>query len=145
MNRIKELYEQSSKFLNVHPLFTDEVFMNRGVVFAGNPMWYPLETPKQKDFFYNSSNDSRLIKGFDIQQTHLESLECYTSLLNKKVDVMISHVPVIHLKSHKTHGGIECYYTQVDEINVKHWVFGHSHERGVYKQAAVNFYINSIG
>lgn len=144
-NRIKELYSESIKLRNVHPLFYGETFTYKGVKFGGCPMWYPLETPEQKMFFYNVSNDSKLIKGSNVELLHARDQEYYEELLEEKVDVMISHFPVINIDSHFKYNSTACYLTPVRDINAKAWIFGHSHEQKVYEKFYCTFYMNAIG
>ena len=143
-NRIDELYSKSIELKNVHPLFTDETFIYQGVTFGGNPMWYPISTTEQKMFFNNISNDSRLIKGVDIHLEHKKSIANYSSMMNRGIDVMISHVPLCHLRSHEKYASTACYFTQVDVLP-KHVVMGHSHERAIYKKAGSSLYMNCLG
>lgn len=145
-NRIKELYKLIECIDNVIPLFSgSDVCHYQGVRFAGNPMWYPLATESQLNFFTTISNDSRLIKGSSISLLHEESAKDYYNILAQQVDVMISHMPVIETESHQTFGGSDCYYTPVDEVNAKHWIMGHVHERRVYQRDSTTFYINAVG
>lgn len=144
--RIDELYELSKLLSdNIHPLFTDEIFEYEGITFGGNPLWYPLETIEQQIFFQNNSNDSIYIKGFNIKDAHHQSMKEYESLLNKNIDIMISHVPVINVDSHYRYNSTVCYLTYVKEIQVKHWIMGHSHDQKVYEKPYCTFYMNALG
>lgn len=144
-NRVRELKEESSKIANVIPLFEGETHSYRGVNFAGLSMWYPLETPEQQMFFHNISNDSKLINGLDVKGIHQLDRERYEKLLEKEVDVMITHFPVINVDSHFKYNSTACYLTPVKDIKVKHWVSGHVHEQKVYEKPYCNFYFNSQG
>src|SRR5690606_41575530 len=70
-----------SKLSNVHLLTTDETFIYKNITFAGNPMWYPLETPSQIMFFNNISNDSVYIKNFDRSEEHTSELQSRENLV----------------------------------------------------------------
>lgn len=144
-NRLNELHAMLLAIPNVYPLFTDKTFTYKGVVFGGNPLWYPLETVEQKMFFNNISNDSQLIKGFNIEDAYHTNQKQYELLLTKKVDIMVSHFPVINIDSHFRYNSTACYLSTIKKINVKHWVFGHSHEQEVYEKPYCTFYMNAIG
>ena len=144
-NRLNELHVMLLSIPNVRPLFTDKTFTYKGVTFGGNPMWYPLETIDQQMFFNNISNDSKLIKGFNVKEAHHQSIEEYESLLTKSIDVMVSHIPVINIDSHFKYNSTACYLTQPKDIQVKHWIMGHSHEQKVYEKPYCKFYMNAIG
>lgn len=145
LNRVNELYNKSLEIPNVFPLFNGGVVEHKGKSFAGVPLWYPIETFEQKNFFKNISNDSKLIKGVDLNNLHLEQQKMYNALIGDEVDVMITHFPVINIDSHFKYNSTACYLTPVKEIEVKHWVFGHSHEQKVYEKAYCNFYMNALG
>lgn len=146
INRVNELTEMLKPLPNVH-VFTDEdyVFQYNNIKFGGLTMWYPLKTPEQQMFFYNTSNDSRRIKGFNIAEAYHKDQSTYRKILKENVDVMISHVPVINVDSHFKYNSTSCYLTPLKNINAKHWIMGHSHEQRVYNEPYCNFYVNSIG
>lgn len=148
LNRVKEIEAEllsHPRFNNVHLLKDDKVVTYKGVKFAGLTMWYPLQTVEQQIFFQNVSNDSVYIKGVDINELHRKDQENYEKLLTKDVDVMLSHIPVINIDSHYKFNSTACYLTPLNGLNVKHWVFGHSHEQKVYEKPYCNFYMNAIG
>lgn len=146
LNRINELTEMLRLLDNVH-VFTDDnyVFEYDNVKFGGLTMWYPLETPEQQMFFYNISNDSKLIKGFNISESHDENQSAYKKIVEEDVDVMISHVPVISIDSHFKYNSTACYLTPVKDIHAKHWIMAHSHEQKVYEKPYCTFYMNALG
>lgn len=145
MNRTRELHELASQIENVTPLFEGEIVDYKGVIFSGLPLWYPVETPEQKVFFANVSNDSRLIKRFKPNTLHSFHQSKYMQTLEQAVDVMITHFPVINIDTHFKYNSTACYLTPVLDIQAKHWVFGHSHEQKVYEKPYCNFYMNAIG
>lgn len=144
-NRVLELQDGISKLPNVHLFLGDDVFEYNGFKFGGNTMWYPLESFDQQVFFNNVSNDSKLIKGFNVKEEYHKSMRNYDSLLTKNIDVMISHIPVINIDSHFRYNGTACYLTPVKDINVKYWIFGHSHEQKIYEKPYCKFYMNALG
>lgn len=145
LNRIDEINNAVlSKLENVIPLYSGRVFFYKGVNFGGDTMWYPLKTVEQKMFFNNVSNDSRLIKGVNMELEHVNSIGNYQHMIDRGMDVMVSHVPLCHLKSHEKYGSTSCYYTPVDQLP-PYVIQGHSHERAVYKKAGSLLYMNCGG
>jgi len=145
MNRTRELYELSNQIKNVSPLFEGEVEEHKKVKFSGLPLWYPVETLEQKMFYENVSNDSQLIKKFRPNLLHSLNQSQYMQTLDKNIDVMISHFPVINIDSHFKYNSTACYLTPVRDIKASHWIMGHSHEQKVYEKPYCNFYMNAIG
>lgn len=145
-NRVDELSHMVDHIENVYMLTGDNiVFEYKDVRFGGVSMWYPIATTSQKMFFNNISNDSQLIKGLNIEKEHTRNQMQYETLLEKNIDVMISHFPVINIDSHFKYNSTACYLTPVRDISAKHWVFGHSHEQKVYEKPYCSFYMNAIG
>jgi|SRR5699024_690379 len=145
-NRVEELTEMLRSLSSVHVFTKDSpTFIYKDVKFGGLTMWYPLKTCEQQQFFQEFSNDSKLIKGFNIEEAHEEDMETYGYLLQDDVDIMISHVPVINIDSHSKYDGTSCYFTPVKDIDVSHWIFGHSHEQKIYRKPYGNFYMNCLG
>lgn len=146
LNRINELTEMLKPLDNVHVLTDDDyVFKYNNIKFGGLTMWYPLETPEQQMFFYNISNDSKYIKGFNILCAYDEDQTIYKKILKEDVDVMISHAPVINTDSHFKYNSTACYLTSVKDINADYWISGHVHEQRVYNKPYCKFYMNAIG
>lgn len=144
-NRATELIEESTKLAsNIIPLIDDTLFTYKGVNFGGSTMWYPLETYDQQVFYHNISNDSKLTKGINIQKEHEKSIVNYKSMIDKDMDVMLSHVPLCHMRSHEMYGSTHCYFTPVDMLP-NYVVMGHSHERAIYKKADSLLHINCGG
>lgn len=73
------------------------------------PMWYPIETDSQLNFFHNISNDSKYIKGIDIHAEYLDQKE-----LVKEVDLLVTHTPIIQVPSHDKFKRSDCYLAPVD-------------------------------
>lgn len=143
--RIFELLDAAELLEGVEVLQSNKVVEYKGFRFAGLSMWYPLETDSQKMFFHNISNDSKLIKGLDIERQHFVDQSNYEALLEKEVDVMVSHFPIINIDSHFKYNSTACYLSPVKDIRVNHWIFGHSHEQKVYEKPYCNFYMNALG
>lgn len=146
-NRIVELDKLilSNPMLdNVTHLKDSLIFTYKNIKFGGDTMWYPLHTHQQKTFFYDNSNDSRLILGMNIELEHMFSMTNYNTMINKGIDVMLTHVPIIPISSHQLYGNDSCYHTPVDELP-KYIIQGHSHEQKTYNKAGSLIYMNAIG
>ena len=149
LGRLNEFITEASKIDSVIPLIktVDEY---KGVVFAGDVMWYSLSSYEDLSFYNEVSNDSVYIEinGCTSEEVcsklNKESLDWYVTLENKHIDVFVSHVPPLHtpLSKHKPNG---CYMVDIPFINAKHWICGHSHNQGEFEKAGVKFYMNSIG
>lgn len=144
-NRIKELYEGVSFIPNVQPLFSGETFIHGEITFAGLPLFYPLKTIEQQEFFIFGSNDSVYIKGVKINDEHDKQQLQYGKLREQNVDVMITHFPVISIDSHFKYNSTTCYLTPVKSFYARKWIFGHSHEQNVYEKSYGTFFINALG
>lgn len=144
-NRIKELESMLLSIPNVFPLHTVNQFNYNGVKFGGITMWYPLESFEQMALFNNKSNDSKLIKGFNIKEQYHEEQKIYNNLLKEDIDIMISHMPIVNIDTHFKYSSTACYLTPVDDIKVDHWIMAHSHEQKIYKKPYCTFYMNCIG
>ena len=142
MNREMELVAETSFLHNVVFLRNFEVLEYEGVRFAGATNWYPLEDVHEKSFFYNMSNDSRLIKDLDIAQ--LSSMTTYKYEQMEEVDVLVTHVPTIQIQSHVKYNSYYCYLNRLIP-KAKHNIFGHCHEQSEYNKAEYKFYINALG
>lgn len=146
-NRIKEIDDFAIWSLhNVVPLIEGRVIEYKGIRFGGDTMWYPLKTTEQKVFFNNISNDSKLIKGFNIELEHLNSISNYETMMYDRggIDIMLSHVPLCYIKSHSHYNSTSCYYTPVPEIP-KYVIQAHSHEREIYTKDESLLYMNCMG
>ena len=140
MNRITELKEKCGHLDNI---VFDGVIEYKDKTFCGITMWYPLTTLEQNNFFHSVSNDSVLIQGSNVSMLHCNDIKEYYNLPD--IDVLITHVPIIHIDSHQKYKSTACYYTPVDELKAEYVIMGHSHERKIYSKPYGKFYMNAIG
>lgn len=125
-------------------LLENEMFLYDKYVFYGSTMWYPLETYEQQSFYSGISNDSKLIKRINHYDEHEYQMKRYNEHI-KYVDVMISHVPLIEMETHKKHNSTACYLTPVKQL-APITICGHVHEQNEYITESGNkVYINAIG
>lgn len=130
--------------LNV-TILENELYDHKGVRFYGSTMWYPLDTYEQQCFYSGISNDSKLIKRMNHYDEHEKDLKAYNKNIDNCVDVMISHVPLIEMDTHKEHNSTACYLTTVDQL-APITICGHVHEQNEYTTESGNkVYINAIG
>lgn len=145
-NRIAELQAmvlQDIERDNVQ-LLEGEMFEYKGIIFYGSTMWYPLETYEQQSFYSGISNDSKLIKRINHYDEHEYQMERYNEHI-EFVNIMISHVPLIEMESHKKHNSTACYLTPVEQL-APITISGHVHEQNEYITESGNkVYINAIG
>lgn len=141
--RVTDLIERVKALPNVRYLSYFEKFKYRGVTFAGATSWYSLQTEKERNFFYNSLNDSRLIKGFDIATIHKVEMQAFELL--EAVDVLITHVPPTRINSHDYFGSTDCFLNTLPSSAARVFIFGHSHEQEVYEKDNAVYCINALG
>jgi len=141
--READLLERIQAISNITHLSYFGQFTYKDVTFGGATSWYSLQTEKERNFFYNSLNDSRLIKGLDIAATHKIEMQAFESLDN--VDVIITHVPPIKIDSHDYFGSSDCFLNELPSTSAKLYIFGHSHEQNVYEKKDATFCINALG
>lgn len=97
----------------------------------------------------DNSNDSRKIYPTTVQFTeerHTKDLTFYKSLGYSDVDVLITHVPPIHMND--SHRPSASYYNvAISQLGLyaRHWVCGHQHVRSVQKVNDMMVYNNSAG
>lgn len=142
-NREADLLERVKDLPNVAYLSYFETFKYNGVTFAGATSWYPLQTEQERRFFYNSLNDSRLIKALDIAATHKVEMQAFEQL--EPVDVLITHVPPTKIDSHDYFGSTDCFLNTLPSSVAKVFIFGHSHEQKVYEKENTVYCINALG
>lgn len=142
INRVNELIEMITDLSNVVLLQEYEPYDYNGTLFAGATNWYSLKEPGEQLFFNTVSNDSAAIIGLDIALEHEKEMAAYRNL--KEVDVLVTHVPVIRLETHKKYNSTYCYLNELLP-KAAHHIFGHCHEQDVKEKAGMHFYINALG
>lgn len=140
--RVDELKHFLQYAQNIHLLERFDTIAIDGTTFAGATNWYALEDYAEILFFKRHMNDSVLIQDFDIRQEHLMEKKAFAQL--RHIDVCITHVPPIFIKSHDIYGSAYCYMHPLD-LRADYYIFGHCHEQSVYERAGWQFYINALG
>ncbi|TSI05284.1 metallophosphoesterase [Lysinibacillus sp. BW-2-10] len=144
-NRIKELQDFISSYKNIKLLEEFKPVVYGDKIFAGDTAWYSIKTNVERDFFYGLSNDSRLIKGFNIMEAYDKCQQDYDQL--DRADIIITHVPPIRFKGHETYGNTLGYLTEFPSLKAPIWIAGHCHDVGVYQVEGTNttVYTNAFG
>lgn len=143
INREIALHAMTSTLSNVTLLQHYNVVAFEDVLFAGSTNWYGLHTAKERAFFAGYSNDSVLIKQLSIREQHMQEMAAYAQL--PTVDVLVTHVPSLHITSHVLHGSTDCYLNQLPTVKAAHHIFGHCHEQHIYSEQHATYYINALG
>lgn len=140
--RVDELKHLLKHEQNIHLLERYNTIAIEGKIFAGATNWYALEDYAEIQFFKRRMNDSELIQDFDIRLEHLAEKKGFRQM--KHIDVCITHVPPIFIKSHGIYGHAYCYVHPFN-LQATYYIFGHCHEQSVYERADWKFYINAVG
>jgi len=152
-NRVKELYDKTKDLDKVHFLGADfdGVGNYKGFNFGGDILMSTPKSEEEKSFYNLVMNDSKYIYlgGYgheNTQELNRKGLEYYESLKGK-VDVFISHYPIITTDSHLYHGSesLGSYRTDVEELYFKYNFFGHVHEISEYDILGSKFYTHALG
>lgn len=147
--RIDELKKRMQSLGNV-TLLDQSVVTYSGITFAGDTLWYKLETFEDKHFFNHRSNDSVFIHGSHVSaedalaELHLTSMEWYKSIEHTPIDVMVSHIPPFHPPI-STYSRNACFDFPAPFLKGKHWICGHQHNQGTFEKLGVTFYMNALG
>lgn len=149
-DRIKDIELKVKEMPNVVCLNNSAV-IHEGYSFAGSTLWYELKTPFDWQYYKLNSMDSRYIVGKDSEYKdhvqdilHVKDKRWYKNMYNTQIDVMVSHIPPVNPPFAKYDPNV-LFYTPVDFLLAKHWVFGHQHLEGTFEQAGTSFYVNDIG
>ena len=147
-NRVNELKEDVSHLENVIPL-DGCIDTYKGVIFAGHPLWYKLETEFERYWYKENSNDSRKIfyqEGYKESHELLyeEAMTFYESLDGMKIDVFVSHIPPMD-PPFSAYPYNACYVAPVPFLVGKHWVCGHQHVCGEFELHGTQFHMNPLG
>lgn len=145
LNRVVELKNLVKDIPNAKLLNMFEVFDYNGVKFCGSTNWYSLQEEGECKMFNEESNDSRLIKKFDIYCESAHERFTEENLKDLEVDVLITHVPCRIINTHLEFGNTYCYYNEINNIKAKNIIFGHCHEQNIYKYPNSTVYINALG
>ena len=131
--RVDDLIDRTSHLANVVCL-NKVVDVYEGVTFAGDVMWYLPDCEEDWEFLRDVSNDSVCVKDKEMRtlenttrKFNRESLEFLNGLVDRPIDVFVSHVPPLsevkgeHLNS--------CYRIDVDlsKFDIGNWLCGHVH------------------
>lgn len=144
MERIRSLKEDLNNLSGVHLLdrFTG-IHQIGDLKIAGDTMWY--DTTNQEIFQWQQRcmGDSRFIFNVDFDNQSRKQMEFYDEVIDS-VDIFVSHVPLMKVATHDVYGDL-CFRVNVPLRKDKIYIFGHSHEQGIYHSQGAVGVINAIG
>ena len=151
-NRQEELKRTINDYPVLRSIVTvldNKVVEYKGYKIAGSMLWYTHPLTFDKMWWEMNSNDSRKIlpRGEEAsEERHQVDMEFYRSLEDKEIDLLITHVPPVHLNDiHKPSASY--YNVAISELGLyaKHWICGHQHTRKIKKIGDTIIYINASG
>lgn len=98
-----------------------------GFKIAGSNMWYDIESPDVLVSAMTYMNDGRMIGIGKMEDLARKELSFYNDVIDK-VDLFVSHVPLIDQFCGLPGFGDKCYYRRVRLSEKKVYLSGHMHE-----------------
>lgn len=153
MNRVNDLYDKLKDMPKIHFLGYnfDGIGEYKEFKIGGDIMMSTPKSEEEKSFYNLMMNDSKYIRlgeaGYENTiNPNREGLDYYNSLRDK-IDIFVSHYPIITTDSHLYHNkeSLGSYRTDVEELYFKYNFFGHVHEISEYDILGSNFYTHAIG
>lgn len=127
-DRYAELVESMSHFSNIHFLMDKvEIFEKSGVKFAGTMMMYNLEDSIEFLKWRGIMNDAKFISREYANKRNKKDVEYYKKVCSK-VDVFISHVPIVNLDGNYAKRNLFWNTDVYPEELILH-IAGHTHDK----------------
>lgn len=147
-SKITDFLEQSAGIARVTPL-ERTVTDYKGIKIAGDGLWYKFSTEEEIQRYLANTNDATYI----IEETkqrkvpellYARSMDWYNQLRGMDIDLMVSHIPPVHppISTFKPDARFNC---PTEFLVGKHWVAGHTHIRGHFKQEKTQFHFHTLG
>lgn len=130
ISRVKdELVESLKESSNIHILDNSEVELE-GYRIVGSSNWYNLPDNYSRAWWSTFSNDSRFVFSSARESNDFSEVDTkFLESLSSKVDILITHVPPIHLPN-STYEENYAYFCKPElSIEPTYWVCGHQHVR----------------
>lgn len=161
-SRVKE-FKDMCITEGIHYLDGSTVDIN-GVKFGGTELWYDISDPKVRQLWENYYNDSKLIylsypitvpysgrlaPTFD-SQSHYKNEMIKLSNIDS-CDIFVSHVlPIEQPYESNYDPEFDVFYwcdalKHLKRMEVKHAIYGHSHEARKFSHKGIEFYNSAIG
>lgn len=113
---------------NIHILNNKSIVID-GIHVVGSSNWYNLPDNYSKAWWSSMNNDSRYVhpEGYASSNKHSEKDEAFLSSIKEDIDLLITHVPPIHLPNNTFEENYS-FFKPVDlGVSVGVWVAGHQH------------------
>ena len=155
-NNSRNRQEELKKRVNDHntlkeivSILDNDIVNYKGKTIAGTMLWYTLPLTYDQIWWGVNSNDSRKIypRGHEwSEERHSIDIEFYKTLEDKNIDLLITHVPPVHLNDrHKPSASYHNVAVSDLGLYADHWICGHQHVRKVKKLGNTSIYINASG
>lgn len=146
---LKTMVNDHNTLKEIVTILDNDIINYKGKTIAGTMLWYTHPLTYDKIWWGVNSNDSRKIypRGNDwTEERHSIDIEFYKSLEDKNIDLLITHVPPVHLNDrHKPNASYHNVAVSDLGLYADHWVCGHQHVRKVKKIGDTFIYINASG
>lgn len=128
-----------------------KVFDLEGKAIGADSLWYYPINEKDRQFYFNTMPDARYIMSPEIEDVglylHKQSKEFYNSLdEGSHLDLFVSHAGIVNPPSDiNPYPQNSNFQFMTDKIVAKQYIFGHSHLKGSFEKAGVQFHTNCLG
>lgn len=127
-NRLDGLISLIKNIDNIYYLSRENIFtFNNDISIGGCNLWYDLDNPEVFSYVLNNMNDARYVGMKYMEEESRKDLEFYKNVIHR-VDVFVSHVPVIDEFKDLYGYSSKSYYRNVELYDDKIYVYGHMHE-----------------
>lgn len=151
-NRQEELKASlagNTELSNKVTILDNDVVSYKGLTIAGTMLWYTHPLTYDQIWWGMNSNDSRMIfpRGHEYsEERHQLDLEFYQSLEHQHIDLLITHIPPVHLNDkHKPNASYHNVAIADLGLNADHWICGHQHVRTIRQVGDTTIYVNAGG
>lgn len=145
-NSLEYFIEEAKKLLGSNFIYLDRQGIKEigNKKIAGTNMWYNFNQPETIFAYLFRLNDSRFLKIDKAEEEANKDLKYYNEVIDK-VDIFVSHVPLIETPAVKKYKNDNCFRRTVDLRENKIYIAGHTHL--IYKTQYENskFYFNAFG
>ncbi len=162
-NKHYNTFYMKYEFLKKELSFDNVIFLDGQLiqledkVISGLTMWYNYDYIKSKKLFdkywfrfmLDSKETLSLNDSYDFYNYQIKKLE---AIYNNKIDLFISHIkPLINEEffegkyRNSPFNTFFCFDGEKYIKNIKHWIFGHTHDKKQFKYKGTKFYSNPFG
>lgn len=145
-NNLEYLIEEAEKLLGEKFVYLDrqgiKTIGNKKI--AGTNMWYNFNQPETIFAYLFRLNDSKFLKIDKAEEEAKKDIEYYNEVIDK-VDIFVSHVPLIETPAVKKYKNDNCFRRTVDLRENKIYIAGHTHLIYNTQHENSKFYFNAFG